>query len=108
MKPKSADDAALFASMVADRQGWVLNPDEEFRRVLIEGLATNWNRYGYFLCPCRDTELSREADADVICPCRYSWDDIRERGHCYCALFLSRSFADSGDQPSGIPDRRGL
>ncbi len=108
MKEKSIGDTTLFAEMVAGKQGWVLNPDEEFRRVLVEGLTTNWNRYGYFLCPCRDSEGSREADADVLCPCKYSRGDVAERGHCYCALFLSKAFAASGAEPSGIPDRRGL
>jgi ferredoxin-thioredoxin reductase catalytic subunit len=108
MKTKNLSDTATFASMVADKQGWVLNPDAEFRAVLIEGLTTNWNRYGYYLCPCRDGEGSREADADVLCPCKYSWSDIEQHGHCFCALFLSKNFAASGVKPSGIPDRRGL
>jgi ferredoxin-thioredoxin reductase catalytic chain len=108
MKAKTTEDTALFASMVAAKQGWTLNPDASFVRVLVEGLTTNWNRYGYFLCPCRDTEGSREADADVVCPCKPSWKDVEERGHCYCALYLSKDFAASGKAPSSIPDRRYL
>jgi ferredoxin-thioredoxin reductase catalytic chain len=108
MKTKTAEDAELFASMVAAKQGWALNPDSGFVRILAEGLATNWNRYGYFLCPCRDTEGSREADADVVCPCKPSWKDVEERGHCFCALYLSKEFASSGKPPASIPDRRYL
>lgn len=106
MSEKTKEQTALFARMVAEKQGWALNPDEEFRTGLVEGLTTNWNRYGYFLCPCRDSDGSREADASLICPCAYSWDDIKEHGHCYCALYLSRDFAASGREPEGIPDRR--
>jgi ferredoxin-thioredoxin reductase catalytic chain len=106
MKEKTAADVGTFASMVADKQGWALNPDSPFVGILVEGLTTNWNRYGYFLCPCRDTEGSREADADVVCPCKYSWQDIEERGHCFCALYLSKSFASSGKACASIPDRR--
>jgi ferredoxin-thioredoxin reductase catalytic subunit len=106
MPPKNLSDTATFASMVATKQHWVLNPDAEFTKSLIEGLTTNWNRYGYFLCPCRDTEGSREADAKVICPCAPSWSDTEEHGHCFCALYFSESFASSGKAPQSIPDRR--
>ena len=106
MAPKTYDQAMIFASMVAKKQGWALNPDEGFTRDLVEGLMTNWNRYGYFLCPCRDTEGSREADAKVICPCAPSWIDVKECGHCFCALYLDPAFAAAGKEPHSIPDRR--
>ncbi|MBU0928606.1 MAG: ferredoxin:thioredoxin reductase [Spirochaetes bacterium] len=106
MGPKSTDDTRRFADMVAAKQDWELNPDAEFTDSLVEGLTTNWNRYGYFLCPCRDSDGSRETDADLICPCAYSKADVEEHGHCYCALYLRRGFAASGGVPGGIPDRR--
>ncbi|MBN1520579.1 MAG: ferredoxin:thioredoxin reductase [Spirochaetales bacterium] len=107
MKTKSTDDVRSFTTMVANKQGWVLNPDEEFTDSLVDGLCVNWNRYGYFLCPCRDTEGSKEADESVICPCVYARSDVERYGHCYCALFLRPDFAAAGGQPTGIPDRRG-
>lgn len=106
MAEKNLEQTALFAAMVAKKQDWVLNPDQEFTDSLVDGLTVNFNRYQYYLCPCRDSEGSREADQDVICPCRYSWEDVREHGHCFCALFLSQDFAASGRQPAGIPDKR--
>ena len=105
MPHKSPEQTMTFASMVAAKQGWTLNPDTEFTTDLVLGLTTNWNRYGYYLCPCRDTEGSREADAKVICPCAPSWKDIEERGHCYCALYLNPAFAAAGKAPGSIPDR---
>jgi ferredoxin-thioredoxin reductase catalytic chain len=106
MAPKTAEQTALFATMVARKQGWALNPDADFTQSLVEGLTTNWNRYGYFLCPCRDSDGSAEADADVVCPCAPSWKDVEERGHCYCALYLAPGFAAAGKEPQSIPDRR--
>ncbi|MDX9959451.1 MAG: ferredoxin-thioredoxin reductase catalytic domain-containing protein [Clostridia bacterium] len=106
MAEKTIQDTATFVSMVAKKQGWTLNPDSEFTASLVEGLTVNFNRYGYYLCPCRDTEGSRQADTDVLCPCKYSWDDVAQAGHCFCALFLRPDFAESGQQPAGIPDRR--
>lgn len=106
MPEKTIEETRLFAEMVAKKQGWALNPDSEFTESLIDGLTVNWNRYGYYLCPCRDSEGTREADASVICPCLYSKPDVADCGHCFCALFLRPDFAAEGKSPKGIPDRR--
>ena len=106
MKEKTRADTEAFVAAVAAKQGWAPNPDAEFTASLVEGLTVNWNRYGYFLCPCRDTEGSREADAAVICPCRFARADVDEFGHCFCALYLRPDFAAAGSVPAGIPDRR--
>jgi ferredoxin-thioredoxin reductase catalytic chain len=103
--PKTVQDTYRFASMVAAHQGWLLTADEEFLDTLIEGLTTNHNRYGYYLCPCRDSLGSRDADADVICPCEYARADIEERGHCFCALYQSPAFHSQGKEPRQIPER---
>jgi ferredoxin-thioredoxin reductase catalytic chain len=95
-----------FARMVAEKQGWITTGDGELLSVLVEGLTKNYNRYGYFLCPCRDTDGSRPADADIICPCVFARPDIVEFGHCYCGLYLSEAFRASGRTPSPIPERR--
>jgi ferredoxin-thioredoxin reductase catalytic subunit len=55
MNSRTEEQTATFAAMVAAKQGWVLNPDSEFTQSLVAGLTVNWNRYGYYLCPCRDT-----------------------------------------------------
>lgn len=105
MKSKTLDDVRLFTRMVADKQGWEPSRDPSFYEDLCTGLESNWNRYGYFLCPCRDSAGSREKDQEVICPCTYAQEDIEEYGHCYCSLYWSKDFAKSGKSPSGIPDR---
>lgn len=106
MPEKKLDDTRRFATMVAAKQGWELNPDSDFTESLLEGLTVNWNRYGYFLCPCRDSEGSKQADADVVCPCKFAKADIAEFGHCFCALYLRDGFSASGGVPGGIKDRR--
>ncbi len=106
MTEKTTEQTRVFTRMVAAKQGWALTADTEFYETLVEGLTVNWNRYGYYLCPCRDSDGSREADRDVICPCSCSRSDVEEHGHCYCALYLSRTFAESGRQASGIRERR--
>lgn len=91
---------------VAEHQGWALNADDAFLDDLADGLARNYNAYGYYLCPCRDGDADREADRDIICPCDYARPDIGEHGHCFCGLFLSREFARRGATPHPIPERR--
>lgn len=106
MSQKSVEDTRLFATMVAKKQDWELNGDPSFLQGLLEGLKENYNRYGYFLCPCRDSDGSRETDKNSICPCRWAREDVPEYGHCYCGLYLSPAFAASGQFPGSIPDRQ--
>lgn len=106
IKIKTFDDCDKFVSMVAEKQGWALNPDREFIVMIIEGLNVNYNRYGYFSCPCRFARGLREKDKDLICPCEYSRPDIDEYGHCYCGLYLSKEFFSEGKVPASIPERR--
>jgi ferredoxin-thioredoxin reductase catalytic subunit/glutaredoxin len=103
---KGVEDAKLFTEMVAKHQEWELTRDEKLLQILREGFATNWNRYGYFSCPCRLADGEREVDKDIICPCAYAKPDIDEYGHCYCGLYLAKEFFTSGKQPTSIPERR--
>lgn len=105
-KEKNIEDIKLFAKMTAKHQGWKLNHDKELIKLLFEGLTTNWNRYGYFACPCRLADGVREKDKDIICPCEYAKPDLEEYGHCYCGLYLTKEFFASGKQSDYIPDRR--
>ncbi|KGE71725.1 ferredoxin-thioredoxin reductase catalytic domain-containing protein [Spirochaeta lutea] len=105
-KQKSLSQIRTFVERVSAKQGWVPNPDEEFRRKIEEGLQTNYNRYGFFLCPCRDGDGDRQHDRDITCPCSYNLADQAEYGHCYCGLFLSLEFAATGKKTEAIPERR--
>ena len=67
----------------AEPGGYHINPDPVFALELAEGIATNVERYGYPLCPCRLSGGSREADLDILCPCDYRDDDLTEYDTCY-------------------------
>lgn len=99
-------DSKKYVKMVADHRGWVLNKDQEALDLLLEGLATNKERYGYRSCPCRLASGDKEKDRDIICPCVYAEPDINEYGHCYCSLYLSTEFVEQGGIPKKIPERR--
>ena len=95
-----------FSEAAAKKNGWVRAPEGPFLDAVLVGLAANRERYGYYLCPCREGWGDRGKDADIVCPCRYAAADVREEGHCYCGLFLSRKFAASGAEVGPIQDRR--
>jgi ferredoxin-thioredoxin reductase catalytic chain len=103
---KTLDDTRTFITMVAKKQGWKLNPDEGFITLIVEGLTINYNRYGYYNCPCRDTWNDRNKDKDIMCPCAYCVPDQKDFGHCYCGLYLTPKFLKTGKKPKSLPERR--
>ena len=106
MKEKTYEDVKYFSEMVAGKQLWILNKDKEHLEMILRGLQKNYNRYGYFACPCRDSDGVKNEDMDIICPCKYSRPDIEEYGHCYCGLYLDREFYNKKKELSSIPERR--
>jgi ferredoxin-thioredoxin reductase catalytic chain len=90
----------------AEASGYHLNPDVEFTKDLVAGLLINEKRYGYWNCPCRLSNGSREADLDIICPCDYRDADIAEYGACYCALYVNELIKAGRQKARSIPERR--
>lgn len=103
---RTIEDVRRFVEKAAGHYGWELTAEEDHLRNLCQGLLTNYRRYGFYSCPCRDSWGDPGKDKDIACPCTYSHEDIREYGQCYCGLFLSRDFAASGAVPASIPERR--
>jgi len=87
-------------------RGYFFNSDERATRFLLQGLITNRERYGYMCCPCRPAREDRDADSDIICPCAYRDDDIREYGSCYCSLYVSEAWNDGLMEKVYVPERR--
>ncbi|MFX0132508.1 MAG: ferredoxin-thioredoxin reductase catalytic domain-containing protein [Candidatus Hodarchaeota archaeon] len=100
------EDTKKYVKKVAEHRKWVLQPDETMFNDLIEGIAINKERYGYRSCPCRLATGEKEKDRDIICPCQYAEPDIKEFGHCYCALYLTKEFVEKDETPRKIPERR--
>ena len=105
MNKKSYEDVSSYVSKIAERKGWVLNDNSQTLQDLVEGLMQNFNRHGYYNCPCRDSQNDHHLDRDIICPCKYSDPDIQDFGHCYCALYFDPS-TDLGGHIGMIPERR--
>jgi len=91
----------------AEKNGYFLNPDEDFTKDLVHGLLVNKERYGFESCPCRLCVGPRKVNLDIICPCDYRDSDLAEYGTCYCALYVSEEVAEGKRPIEPIPDRRG-
>jgi ferredoxin-thioredoxin reductase catalytic chain len=102
----SRDDLCETLKRYAESQGMELNNDRDFVLDIIDGLLKNEERYGYRSCPCRLATGIKERDEDIICPCRYRDDDVREYGSCYCSLYVSHTWNEGKVPHSIVPERR--
>ncbi len=68
---------------IQEPMGYFYNREREKVFDLLNALLLNRDRYGYMSCPCRLASGNREWDRDIICPCAYRDEDIREYGRCY-------------------------
>ena len=74
---------------IAESQGFILNPDEE-RLMKVVGLMTmNFNEFGKYYCPCKQSH-PLDPDKDVLCPCSELKDEVTKDEHCFCKLFLGK------------------
>lgn len=78
----------LWAQEYAASRGWRVNPNEKQLGAVIKGLARNTVRYDEQYCPCRMRTGDLEKDKEIICPCIYHEDEIRDDGYCHCRLFF--------------------
>jgi ferredoxin-thioredoxin reductase catalytic chain len=91
---------------VNEPKGYFFSKNDRLVYQLIEGLLTNRERYGYMCCPCRLASMDREADKDIICPCDYREQDVKEYGSCYCNLYVSKEWNEGTVPHPPVPERR--
>ena len=89
-------------------KGYFFNKDPERVRDLLGALVANKERYGYMSCPCRLSSEDRNKDKDIICPCEFREEDVREYGSCYCNLYVSKEWNEDIIPHKYIPERRPL
>lgn len=89
-----------------EKRGYYFNKDKDLVMDLLQALLLNRERYGYMSCPCRLASGSRENDRDIICPCVYREEDVREYGSCYCALYVSAEWNEGLLDHVHVPERR--
>ena len=91
---------------VQEPKGYFFNKDKEWVLTILGDLLINKERYGYMSCPCRLAAGKRGKDADIICPCQYRPEDIKEYGSCYCNLYVSPQWNEGKIEHQYVPERR--
>ena len=91
---------------VQEPRGYYFSSDMERVMELMESLLINRERYGYMCCPCRLSSGDREKDADIICPCAYREEDVKEFGSCYCNLYVTKDWNEDKISHEYVPERR--
>jgi len=87
-------------------KGFFFNNNSGLVNDLLNSLLINKERYGYMSCPCRLATGEREKDKDIICPCEYRDEDVREFGSCYCALYVYKEWNEGKVKADVVPERR--
>ncbi len=109
MDMETTEGMKEYIGMVSKKNRWILNKDQRTFNDLIDGLVDNKKSYGYQSCPCRLASGNRDLDRDLICPCDYASDDVKEFGACYCNLYLRSDFYETiKAEFVNIPERRPL
>ncbi len=102
------DQIRKRAEADARTYGYLLHPDPNFLKDLLEGLQRNEERYGYLSCPCRLASGIFEFDRDILCPCDYRDPDVVEYGACYCALYVRKDVYEGKISLEPVPERRSI
>ena len=107
MDMETTEGMKEYVGMVSQKNSWVLNKDQGTFNDLIDGLVENKKSYGYQSCPCRLASGNRDLDRDLICPCDYASDDVKEFGACYCNLYMRSDFYKTfKTEYVNVPERR--
>jgi len=102
------DAQTLYENLkkLQEPKGYYFNEDMDMTMPLLESLIANKDRLGYMACPCRLANGERENDKDIICPCVYREEDVKEFGACYCALYVSKEYNEGTIEKEVVPERR--
>ena len=81
-----------FTDKVVKQFSFAYNPDPEINESIQFGLTRNKLIYGKRFCPCFFVTGNKAEDR--ICPCKPALAyEIKDDGHCHCAIFCSPEFA---------------
>ena len=91
---------------IQEPKGYFFNTDLEMTFDLLEQLMGTKAHYSYMACPCRLANGEIGADRDIICPCVYREEDVKEYGSCYCGLYVSKEWNEGTVPHTYVPERR--
>ena len=91
---------------VQEPKGYYFSNDMDRVMELMESLLINKERYGYMCCPCRLSSGDKAQDGEIICPCIYREEDVKEFGSCYCNLYVTKDWNEGKIPHEYVPERR--
>ena len=74
---------------IANSKGYILNPDQERRKKVLGLMTMNFNEFGKYYCPCKQSH-PLDPEKDVICPCAPWQEEVAKDGNCFCKLFFKK------------------
>ena len=107
--PTLAEQAVKLRATLKSLQepkGYYFNKDTELVMDLLEQLLAVKGKEGYMRCPCRIGSGQYEHDKDIICPCVYREEDVKEFGSCFCGLYVSKAWNEGAVPRVIVPERR--
>ena len=102
----TAADLYDLLKKAQEPKGYFFNKDKDWVLSILQDLLINKERYGYASCPCRLASGNRENDRDIMCPCVYRTEDVKEYGSCYCNLYVTQEWNDDDVPHRYVPERR--
>ena len=102
----TAEELYETLKRIQEPKGFFFNKDKNLVLAIVQDLLTNKERYGYMSCPCRLAAADSAKDRDIVCPCVYRRDDVKEYGSCYCNLYVSEDWNTGKIEHKYVPERR--
>lgn len=104
--PANGQELLAVLRPFQEKKGFYFNWDEKMTLDLLDQLLVTKERYGYMACPCRFANGEYEKDKDIICPCAYREEDVKEFGACYCGLYVNSELNEKQAACPVVPERR--
>lgn len=102
----TAEQLHQLLKKIQEPKGFFFNKDMSMTMPLLESLLVNKEQYGYMACPCRLANGTFEDDKDIVCPCVYRDEDMKEYGACFCGLYVTAEVNEREDTSIVVPERR--
>lgn len=87
---KEYNDNFTRITRMAEEFGFALNPDQERIQKVVGLMTMNYNEFGKYYCPCKQSH-PLDPEKDVVCPCPPLAEEVQKDGYCFCKLFYSKT-----------------
>lgn len=90
-----------YLKMVAEKFGYVLNPNEKALGLITGYLTENKIKHDKYFCPCKQ-HFPVDLDNDPFCPCPTFKEEVARIGFCECHVFFDPAAAEKASRMTGL------